>query len=492
MEIKRRSFPVVEGGLRAEVLSHPVWKLWISKLALVLADVGAFWLVKLVLQQSGSTKLVSGPAGADWLATLVLSQWPVYCAGLFWIWFVYRDYTYRKPLVDQYRYLVKLFFVMAMVDLATLALMHAEFSRTEWALVWIVGFVAVPVFRGLVRIVLSRFNIWQWTSIIIGSGSNAREAYFALKQDRSMGYEVRAFFAPDNKSNRSPVVGIPLIFERKEDYLPLCQNAHFFIALEYEQTELRDNLVRYLSQIGCRNVVVIPALRGVPLIGTDIMHVFSHEVLMMRLHNNLALLSSRFLKRVIDISLASIALIALSPAMAFLAYKISRDGGSAIYGHERVGQNGKRFRCLKFRSMVNNANEVLAQLLASDPAAKAEWDKDFKLRNDPRVTRIGQFIRKTSLDELPQLWNVLKGEMSLVGPRPVIQEELERYGDDKDYYLMAKPGVTGLWQVSGRNDTDYGTRIYLDSWYVKNWSVWYDLIIMCKTFAVVLRRDGAY
>src|SRR5690606_5899760 len=120
------------------------------------------------------------------------------------------------------------------------------------------------------------------------------------------------------------------------------------------------------------------------------------------------------------------------------------------------------FKCLKFRSMVLKSEEVLNQLLMNDPAARKEWEQDFKLRNDPRITSIGQFLRKTSLDELPQLFNVLKGEMSLVGPRPIIQDELERYKDNKEYYLMAKPGMTGLWQISGRNDVDYDTRVYFD------------------------------
>ncbi|EBD5939350.1 UDP-phosphate galactose phosphotransferase, partial [Salmonella enterica] len=126
------------------------------------------------------------------------------------------------------------------------------------------------------------------------------------------------------------------------------------------------------------------------------------------------------------------------------------------------------------------------------PIARAEWEKDFKLKNDPRITAVGRFIRKTSLDELPQLFNVLKGDMSLVGPRPIVSDELERYCDDVDYYLMAKPGMTGLWQVSGRNDVDYDTRVYFDSWYVKNWTLWNDIAILFKTAKVVLRRDGAY
>ncbi len=138
-----------------------------------------------------------------------------------------------------------------------------------------------------------------------------------------------------------------------------------------------------------------------------------------------------------------------------------------------------------------NAQEVLKDLLERDPAACAEWEKDFKLKNDSRINPIGHFLRRTSLDELPQLWNVRKGEMSLVGPRPVVQAELQRYGEDVVFYLMAKPGMTGLWQVSGRNDVDYDTRVYFDAWYVKNWSLWTDIAILFKTISVVTRSRGA-
>ena len=182
----------------------------------------------------------------------------------------------------------------------------------------------------------------------------------------------------------------------------------------------------------------------------------------------------------------------LSPLFVYLAYKVSRDGGGPFFGHERVGQGGKKFYCYKFRSMIVNAQEVLADLLAKDAQAKAEWEKDFKLKNDPRINSVGHFLRRTSLDELPQLWNVLRGDMSLVGPRPVVQPELDRYSEDVVYYLMVKPGMTGLWQVSGRNDVDYETRVYFDSWYVKNWSLWGDIAILFKTISVVAGRRGAY
>ena len=197
-------------------------------------------------------------------------------------------------------------------------------------------------------------------------------------------------------------------------------------------------------------------------------------------------------KRAFDFVISLILVVALLPVLAVLALVVKRDGGPALYGHTRVGRNGQKFRCLKFRSMVVNSDEVLKALLASDPAARAEWEREFKLKNDVRVTRIGHFLRRTSLDELPQLWNVVRGEMSLVGPRPIVAQELERYGANSKYYLMATPGITGLWQVSGRCETDYATRVSLDVKYVTNWSLRSDIGILFKTLFVVIRGEGAY
>lgn len=197
-------------------------------------------------------------------------------------------------------------------------------------------------------------------------------------------------------------------------------------------------------------------------------------------------------KRGFDVVVGSLLIVLLLPLFAVLTLIVKRDGGPAFYGHTRVGRNGQKFRCLKFRSMVVNSDEVLKDLLARDPAARAEWEREFKLKHDVRVTPIGHFLRRSSLDELPQLWNVVRGEMSLVGPRPIIDKELERYGSNSKYYLMATPGITGLWQVSGRCETDYATRVLLDVNYVTNWSLHRDIGILFKTFFVVIRGNGAY
>lgn len=197
-------------------------------------------------------------------------------------------------------------------------------------------------------------------------------------------------------------------------------------------------------------------------------------------------------KRAFDAVAALALLVLLSPLMILVALLVKRDGGPCLFGHTRVGVNGRKFRCLKFRSMAANADVLLQELLARDPAARAEWERDFKLRNDVRITRLGRFIRRTSIDELPQLWNVVRGDMSLVGPRPVVESELARYGDAAAYYLRVLPGITGLWQVSGRNETDYGTRVSLDVSYVRNWSFAGDIVILFRTVGVVLHGRGAY
>ncbi|HYD32640.1 MAG TPA: sugar transferase [Azospirillaceae bacterium] len=198
------------------------------------------------------------------------------------------------------------------------------------------------------------------------------------------------------------------------------------------------------------------------------------------------------LKRAFDVAGALGMLVLFGPLMLAIAFLIRLDGGRSTFGHRRIGADGKPFTCWKFRSMVLNADAVLRDLLARDPQARAEWERDFKLRNDPRVTKIGAFLRKSSLDELPQIFNVLKGEMSIVGPRPIVVDEVPRYRDSFAYYKMCRPGLTGLWQVSGRNDTGYERRVALDVAYVRTWSLFTDILIILKTAWVMVRGLGAY
>jgi lipopolysaccharide/colanic/teichoic acid biosynthesis glycosyltransferase len=197
------------------------------------------------------------------------------------------------------------------------------------------------------------------------------------------------------------------------------------------------------------------------------------------------------IKRYFDIVAASLLIVLCAPFMGFVALLIKLDGGPVFFGHSRIGYNRRSFACWKFRTMVVDANKILADLLQNDPVARAAWEADFKLANDPRVKWLGKFLRRTSLDELPQLWNVIKGEMSLVGPRPVTVIELEMYGVNVAEYLSCRPGLTGLWQVSGRSKLSYNQRVMLDTQYVRSWNLMLDAKIILRTFVVVLRRTGA-
>ena len=407
-----------------------------------------------------------------------------------WIWVVHRHYAYRKPFWDELKDIYSTLFIVSLLNLALLVFIERTPSLETWLYICIILTFCFPLFRYICKKLLRFLGTWDMCCVIIGNSENAKGAYRAISSEINLGYKVKAFIDP---LGRIPVLTEKVgyiteqqLFEHLDEYQKV------FIALENNQSELMEYWMRRLARVGFRNVSIIPSLRGVPLYGAEISHFFSYEAIILRIHNNLAKRSARLVKRTFDI-IASAGLLILSfPLFVYLFFKIRQDGGSATYSQTRIGRNGKAFHCHKFRTMVTNSGEVLRNLLATDEDIRKEWYRDYKLKNDPRITKVGGFLRKTSLDELPQLWNVFKGDMSLVGPRPVIRQELKFYGDDITYYYMVRPGLSGLWQVSGRSDTDYSTRVYLDTWYVKNWSLWNDIAILAKTANVVIRGKGAY
>jgi Undecaprenyl-phosphate galactose phosphotransferase WbaP len=467
---------------------------YLSKFSLALSDLVLFNL-SIIISYFTIYKVFGGistfvPNDEFWARIFAHISLSLICVA--WFWTRLRHYSYRKPFWFELKEVIRTLVIFAVLDLALVAFSKWNFSRYVWMLTWVFVLILVPLGRHFCKKLLNHFGLWKKNTVIIGSGQNAFDAYAALQSEEVLGFNVVGFVCTD-ESFVKECSGVEIIRDEKELWKRCdVENTQFIVALEFQQHNLRDWWLKNLAKHNCRSVSVIPTLRGVPLYGTEMSFIFSHEVIILRVNNNLAKYSSRVLKRTFDIVGSLGILLVLFPVFLFLAYKVSRDGGKPIYGHERIGKNGRKFKCLKFRSMVINSQEVLQKLLENNPDAKEEWDKDFKLKNDPRITKIGDFIRRTSLDELPQLWNVLIGEMSLVGPRPVVEAELERYAGDVDYYLMAKPGMTGLWQVSGRNNIDYDTRVYFDAWYVKNWALWNDIVILFKTIGVVLKRDGAY
>lgn len=457
----------------------------LTKAALLISDVLAFavagLLAALLAQTWGDVRDVRWLLSQDfqrywaWLGIVAL--------GLLVFLVRYRHYSNRKPFWTELGEILWTMLLLAMLDLAFIGIARWNSSRLWWAWVWLLALVLVPLGRAALRSAMERMRVWQRPTLIVGNGRNAHEAAEALKSESTLGFEVLDFLDVNRVlQNEAKIL-------KKWADVPGVQ---FVLALEANENDLRESILRKLAHWKVEDVSVIPAMRGVPLFGTDISYFFSHEVAMLKLRNNLRYWPARLLKRLVDLTLALVLLVLLAVPLACMAWLIRRDGGPAIFAHKRIGQSGREFPCLKFRTMFVDADKQLRTLLASDPAVRKEWERESKLRNDPRVTRVGRFLRRTSLDELPQLLNVIRGEMSLVGPRPVIQAELVRYGDDVDYFLMVRPGMTGLWQVSGRNDLDYETRVYLDTWYVKNWSMWYDIAILFSTIKVVMQGKGSY
>ncbi|EMB4323120.1 undecaprenyl-phosphate galactose phosphotransferase WbaP [Pluralibacter gergoviae] len=413
------------------------------------------------------------------------------CVG--WFGIRLRHYFYRKTFWLELKEVFRTLLIFAIFEMAIIAFAKWYFSRYVWLFTWTFAALLFPMMRMFVKYLLNIFKLWLRDTWIIGDGANAREAFNAINSEVNLGLRIVGFIS--NKKNSEITLSgqnLPVI---KKDFTwlkSIDKNTQFIVAVESEEGAVRNSWLKEFMIRGYRYVSVIPTLRGMPLDSTDMAFIFSHEVMIFRVQQNLAKWSSRLAKRLFDIIGSLIIIILLSPLLIYISFKVRQDGGASIYGHLRVGKGGHLFKCLKFRSMVVNSKEVLEHLLENNIEAKKEWESTFKLKKDPRVTPIGQFLRRTSLDELPQLFNVIKGEMSLVGPRPIVTEELERYNDEVDYYLLSKPGMTGLWQVSGRSDVDYDTRVYLDAWYVKNWSMWNDIAILFKTINVVFNKNGAY
>jgi len=416
--------------------------------------------------------------------------------GVFW---GKGHYSKRKPFSNETKDVLKVILAVAALNVALLFLAKLQFSRAVVLINWACVPILLVTVRWIAKRSLMALGGWARPMVIIGWGENAIETALAFKDEPLMGLKLVAFLVPVGKEKlvhnitdkHGHLISVISLGKDPVQTLKHLGNPHVVMAMEQGGVDAYQDMIQQLSRHN-NDVQLVPALRGLPLYGMEANHFFAHEVLILTMRNNLARRLPQLLKRCFDLSVSLSVLLLGSPIFLFIAFKVSQSGRPIFFGHTRVGQHNKPFKCYKFRTMAPNADKLLADLLANSAEARAEWERDFKLKNDPRITPIGHFLRKTSLDEIPQLWNVLKGDMSLVGPRPVVTAELERYGNQVDYYLEARPGVTGLWQISGRNDVSYDTRVYLDAWYVKNWSMFNDIVILLRTVKVIFRKDGAY
>lgn len=404
-----------------------------------------------------------------------------------------EQYVKRRPSWEELALLFKTIFIFALLHMGISFLISHHVIKLFNVLFWICVILILPVFRYITKCLLFKFGVWSRDVYIIGTGRNAISAAELLTYNPIIGYNVIALVSINDHVNTHNELGLPVIgFEDLLEHDVKNLNAEIVFALS--SNELVNNTKKInILQSRYTFVSIVPDISGIPLYGAHVEHFFGNDQLFLRLQNNLGRRTNRLIKRIFDIVLSAICILLLLPLFIIISLAIyisTRD--NIFYSHKRIGKYGKEFYCLKFQTMYKNSQQILSELLEKDESSRLEWEKDFKLKNDPRVTYIGKFLRKTSLDEIPQLINVLMGEMSLVGPRPIVHDEIVKYKDDFYYYQLVHPGITGLWQISGRNDLNYSKRVRLDVCYIKNWSLWYDFVILFKTISVVLKREGAY
>ncbi len=413
--------------------------------------------------------------------------------------FINRLYQIRLPFWEETKLLLKSSLLAIGFVLLTILIrnMYIEIPRSVF--IWQLGFlfVLLPFFRYWGKKFLFNIGIWKEKVIIIGEGEKVNLTIKGLLNENHLGYDIVGILSDKPSKRQTEISGKKFKIYKKDDaidkFLNIMKIDTVFIAIDNILPDEMTKLVNEIYKV-VRRVIVIPDIKGIALFNSELHYLFMEKLFMIKINNNLNSLTNRIIKRTFDLVVSIIGFICVLPFFIIIGIVIKLTSpGPVFFSHKRIGKNGKEIKVYKFRSMYKDAKERLEKLLKENPEAKKEWETNFKLKNDPRVTFIGKILRKTSIDELPQIINVIKGEMSLVGPRPVIKEEIDNYYKEfKHYYYSVLPGITGLWQVSGRSDTDYDFRVQTDVWYVQNWSLWLDIMILLRTVAVVLKREGAY
>ena len=419
------------------------------------------------------------------------------------LWRSWNDghYTRYLPTLAELRGLCRSVAVIAAVTALVLFALKSHFSRLWFSLFLGSLLIVVPTVRALVKRGLIRLGWWFRPTWIVGAGEEAVALARAVESDASLGHRVVGY-VDDRATSATASDGRPIACElpavggRPPERRGRARGAEVELSFVFAYASLAE-YERHRELVDAHtasnaSISIVPPRYGPSLHDAEIANVYRHETTLLRVRNNIANPRARLVKRTTDVALGGVLLLLASPLLAAIALGVRLDGGPALYRHRRIGARGRPFHCLKFRSMRADADRLLAEHLVRDPDAAREWRATRKLRHDPRLTRIGALLRKTSLDELPQLWNVLRGEMSLVGPRPIVEDEREHYATYLAYYLQMVPGITGLWQVSGRSDTSYAQRVELDVWYARHWSLWTDLVILVQTLPALLARRGAY
>jgi Undecaprenyl-phosphate galactose phosphotransferase WbaP len=415
-------------------------------------------------------------------------------------------YSRRVPWLGQVQGIFKTIAFAALFDAFNYYFQRGEFFGSfpllmifNWGICLL--FLIAARYASLMLVSLSRN--WRLPIVLVGDNRLIMDSFYAFYADGHTGYEVKQVLLtrsddPDFDMSFLPKAH-PYVELRKDtetfaDFIASNPQYYYVFGIEELRGSNRGQFIKALntSQV---EYALIPDIKSLDVYGTEPHYFFGNDIMLIHRRDSIRSPSGRFLKRGIDMLATAFVLpfLGVLTVLVYVMKKIEKSSTPVFYGGKRVGMNGEMFHCWKFCTMKVDGDAILQDLLARDPDAKAEWDKFQKLKNDPRIdSRISKILRKTSLDELPQLWNVFVGDMSLVGPRPILDFQMDDYGDMIQQYYAVRPGLTGLWQVSGRNETSFQQRVYWDSWYIRNWSLWYDIVIIFKTVKVLFTGSGAY
>lgn len=492
---KTRIFPPLQGRETAYRLGA-IFTLAMTDLVSLALAISLAFVIRIYVLPSMTSLFFRGVP-----RTLLDRIWLVLGIGLVCLLFE-GLYTRRMTFWQEAERLVKAISLAFLFMLAVVSLgkMSRDVSRTVLVLGYLMSITLLPVTRLAAKKVLAKVGLLAYSVIILGAGKTGELVARILLQEKSSGYRVVGFLEDDPaKQHRSVRIGgvpIPVLGGFRDSGRVMQQTGvrHLIVAAPGLEAKTLVGLVNRLQQ-QAGSVTVVPDFFGIPVMGVEADYAFDEQMFTFRVCNNLASPLNMLAKRAFDFVVGSIILVAVSPVLALMSIAIKLDSsGPIMFSHRRIGRRGEEFDCHKFRTMVVDAQRVLEDLFKRDPELREQWERDFKLKEDPRVTRVGKLLRRTSLDELPQIFNVLRGEMSLVGPRPrplYEGEHRDRTGLF-DVGLNTRPGMTGLWQVSGRSELDFTRRLQLDAWYVRNWSLFLDVSLILRTIPVLCERRGAY
>ncbi len=408
----------------------------------------------------------------------------------FWIQDLYPGVLIH-PAEELRRIFVALTTVLLMASCSALPWHNIDsHSRSVFLFAWVCGSPLVLVARKLIRRLFKSQSWWGISAVILASGRTGQRVTRTLQNSR-WGIRVAGILSDD------PVDSWPQDLRPLVGSLDLAQElrisracGYAIVAMPQRGSDQIRNVIQTYCQ-GFHNILLVPDIPDICSLGVVARQIGGE--IGFEVPQHLFQRVPAATKRTLDLISSLLGVILLLPVFLLLVLCVRLSSrGPIFYGQSRLGRNGRTFKALKFRTMVTNADVILAQHLALHPEDLFEWQRDHKLKKDPRVTAVGKWMRRLSLDELPQLFNVLAGHMSLVGPRPIVQAEIAKYGLKYPLYSRVRPGITGLWQVSGRNNTTYEERVTLDEYYVNNWSVWLDIYILVRTLRTVVTAHGAY